>query len=151
MLHLISKSFTFVSLPNKEVMTHSHNKADYIGILGSMLCIIHCIAMPALAMGSALTHNHHMHLGFISLDYFFILVNALAVYFATKNHKSLALRSFLWCALLLFAVSLIFEGRHYVFQWLGYLGSFLLIAGHFINLYNCQIAPRIKLRSDYLS
>jgi len=87
-----------------------------------------------------------MHIGFISLDYFFILINGIAVYFATRNHKSLLLRIFLWSALLIFAVSLIFEGRHDLFQWLGYLGSVLLIAGHFINLYICQIAPRVKLK-----
>ena len=127
-------------------MTHSHNKADYVGILGSVLCIIHCVAMPALAVSTSFTHNHHMHIGFLSLDYFFILINGIAVYFATKNHKSLSLRIFLWSALLIFAVSLIFEGRHDLFQWLGYLGSVLLIAGHFINLYICQIAPRVKLK-----
>jgi len=127
-------------------MTHSHNKADYVGILGSVLCIIHCVAMPALAIGTSLTHNHHTHIGFISLDYFFILINGIAVYFATRNHKSFLLRIFLWSALLIFAVSLIFEGRHDLFQWLGYLGSVLLIAGHFINLYICQIAPRVKLK-----
>ena len=127
-------------------MTHSHNKADYVGILGSVLCIIHCVAMPAMAIGTSLTQNHHMHIGFISLDYFFILINGIAVYFATRNHKSLLLRIFLWSALLIFAVSLIFEGRHDLFQWLGYLGSVLLIAGHFINLYICQIAPRVKLK-----
>jgi hypothetical protein len=102
--------------------------------------------MPALAMGTTFTHNHHMHIGFISLDYFFILINGIAVYFATKNHKLLSLRILLWSALLVFAVSLIFEGRHFIFQWLGYLGSVLLITGHFINLYICQIAPRIKLK-----
>ena len=127
-------------------MTHSHNKADYVGILGSVLCIIHCVAMPALAVSTTFTHNHHMHMGFISLDYFFILINGIAVYFATRNHKSFLLRIFLWSALLIFAVSLIFEGCHDLFQWLGYLGSVLLIAGHFINLYICQIAPRVKLK-----
>ncbi|MCF0058349.1 MerC domain-containing protein [Dyadobacter sp. CY356] len=127
-------------------MTHSHNKADYIGILGSVLCIIHCIAVPALAMGTAFTDNHHTYIGFISLDYIFILINGIAVYFATKDHKSILLKMLLWGALLIFAVSLIFEGRHYIFHWLGYIGSILLIAGHFINLYICQIAPRIKLK-----
>lgn len=127
-------------------MTHSHNKADYIGILGSVLCIIHCIAMPALAMGTAFGHKQHMHIGFVSLDYLFILVNGAAVYFATKGHKSISLKILLWTALLIFAFSLIFENRHYLFQWLGYIGSGLLIVGHAVNVYHCQIAPRLKLR-----
>lgn len=127
-------------------ISHSHNKADYIGILGSLLCIVHCLAMPVLALGSAFGHDHHMHIGFLSLDYLFILINAAAVYFATREHRSVFVRILLWFALLLFAVSLIFEERNVVFQWLGYLGSALLITGHVINLYICQIAPQTKFK-----
>ncbi|MCF2444385.1 MerC domain-containing protein [Dyadobacter sp. CY345] len=127
-------------------ISHTHNKADYIGILGSVLCIVHCIAMPVLALGSTFGHDHHAHIGFISLDYLFILINAVAVYFATRGHKKSFVNLFLWVALAIFAVSLIFEERNIVFQWLGYLGSALLITGHLINLYICQIAPQPKLK-----
>ncbi|NIJ51527.1 MerC domain-containing protein [Dyadobacter arcticus] len=123
---------------------HSHTKADYIGILGSVLCIIHCMLMPALAFGSIA--SHHAHTGLRSLDYVFIVINGLAVYYATRSHKSLPLGILLWGALTLFSTSLIFEGRHQVFSWLGYAGSALLIVGHFINLYICQIAPRLKMK-----
>jgi hypothetical protein len=122
--------------------THQHGKADYIGIAGSVLCIIHCLLVPALAFGSTIAHDHHADTGLISLDYFFILVNGIAVYFATRDHKSLPLRILLWGALSLFAVSLIFEGQNQAFSWLGYAGSGLLIAGHVINIYLCQFAGR---------
>ncbi|TLV00751.1 MerC domain-containing protein [Dyadobacter luticola] len=132
-------------------VAHSHNKADYIGILGSVLCIIHCLLMPALAFGSTFASGHD-HTGFRSLDYFFILINGLAVFYATRNHKSLPLGILLWGALTLFSASLIFEGKHNIFSWLGYVGSALLIIGHLINLYICQIAPRMKEKSpDHLS
>lgn len=125
--------------------THSHGKADYVGILGSVLCIVHCLLVPALAVGSSLTHDHHhTSFGLISLDYLFILINGVAVYFATKHHKSLPLQILLWGSLAVFAVSLIFEGRHFAFVILGFVGSGLLIIGHMINLYICQIAPRLK-------
>ncbi|MCF0052914.1 MerC domain-containing protein [Dyadobacter sp. LJ53] len=122
---------------------HSHSKADYIGILGSVLCIVHCLLMPALAFGTTMT-AHHDHAGLISLDYLFILINGVAVYFATKNHKSVAVRAILWGSLALFSVSLIFEAAHPAFVWLGYIGSALLIIGHLLNLYICQIAPKMK-------
>jgi len=125
---------------------HTHNKADYVGILGSVLCILHCIAMPMLALGSSLGHDHHEHIGFISLDYFFILLNLIAVYFATREHKSLLVRVLLWSALSIFAVSLIFEERSIIFQWLGYFGSALLIIGHLVNLYFCQTAQQPKFK-----
>jgi len=146
-LQLILITITFAtSLHLRMKISNSHNKADYIGILGSLLCIVHCIAMPVLALGSTFGHDHHMHIGFISLDYLFILINAAAVYFATRDHKSVFVRTLLWSALLIFAVSLIFEERNIVFQWLGYFGSALLITGHLVNLYICQITPHTKLK-----
>lgn len=125
---------------------HAHGKADYIGILGSVLCIIHCLLVPALAFGTTLSQDHHVHTGLISLDYLFILINGVAVYYATRDHKSLPVRILLWGALLIFSVSLIFENSHSAFTWLGYVGSGLLITGHLINLYICQIAPRLKFK-----
>jgi hypothetical protein len=88
--------------------------------------------------------THHSHPGLISLDYIFILINGVAVYYATRNHQSLPLRILLWGALTIFSTSLILEGKHDAFTWLGYAGSGLLIIGHLINLYVCQIAPRLK-------
>lgn len=146
-MHVIQNTVTFATqLYLRMKISHSHNKADYIGILGSALCIVHCVAMPVLALGSSLGHEHHAHIGFLSLDYFFILVNAVAVYFATRDHKSVFVKVLLWSALLIFAVSLVFEERHIIFQWLGYFGSALLIIGHLINLYLCQIERQPKLK-----
>jgi hypothetical protein len=127
---------------------HSHGKADYIGILGSVLCIIHCLLVPALAFGSTVATHSHSHIGLISLDYLFILINGIAVYYATREHRSTGIRVLLWGALAIFSVSLIFEGRHQAFSWLGYAGSALLIVGHLINLYVCQIAPRLKWKTS---
>jgi len=146
-LHIIQNTVSFATqLYLHMKISHAHNKADYIGILGSVLCIVHCVAMPVLALGSSFGHEHHAHIGFVSLDYFFILVNAVAVYFATRDHKSLFVKVLLWSALLIFAISLIFEEQNIIFQWLGYAGSALLIAGHLINLYICQIASQTKLK-----
>lgn len=125
--------------------THAHGKADYIGIAGSVLCIVHCLLVPALAFGSSFAHNHHSNAGLLSLDYFFILINAVAVYYATRDHKSLPLRLLLWGALGLFSVSLVFENQNGVFSWLGYVGSGLLIMGHLLNIYICQFANRAKV------
>ncbi|MCF0071828.1 MerC domain-containing protein [Dyadobacter sp. CY261] len=126
---------------------HSHGKADYIGILGSVLCIVHCLLVPALAFGSTVAGHGHAHIGLVSLDYLFILINGVAVYYATREHQSMGVRVLLWGALAIFSVSLILEGRHQAFTWLGYIGSGLLIIGHLINLYICQIAPRLKVRT----
>jgi len=117
---------------------HSHSKADFMGIAGSILCLIHCLITPALALGTSLTAHNHLLGGIIDLDYFFIFINGLAVYFATREHRLPALRLFLWGAFLLFAVSLILENYYPAFKVLGYLGSGLLIAGHVYNVIYCR-------------
>ncbi|CAG5006972.1 hypothetical protein DYBT9275_03937 [Dyadobacter sp. CECT 9275] len=125
---------------------HSHNKADYVGIFGSVLCIIHCLLMPAVTLGSSFGHLHRHEAGLLSLDLVFIIINGIAVYYATREHKLFALRLLLWGALVLFSVSILFENQSPVFTWLGYIGSGLLITGHLINLYICQIAPRFRFK-----
>jgi len=122
---------------------HTHGKADYIGVAGSVLCLVHCLITPALALGSSLSVNHHTAGG--GLDYLFILVNGLAVFFATRNHRSPALRLFLWGSFALFSVSLLLEHDFAEFQLLGYVGSGLLIIGHLYNLIYCRTFYSTKM------
>ena len=115
---------------------HAHGKADYIGVAGSVLCLVHCLITPALALGSSLSISHHTAGG--GLDYLFIVVNGVAVFFATRDHRSFALRLFLWVSFALFSVSLLLEHNIDGFKILGYVGSGLLILGHLYNLIYCR-------------
>lgn len=115
---------------------HTHGKADYIGVAGSVLCLVHCLITPVLALGSSLSIDHNEAGGW--LDYLFILVNGLAVFFATREHRSPALRLFLWGSFALFSVSLLLEHEFAGFKILGYVGSGLLILGHLYNLIYCR-------------
>ncbi len=117
---------------------HHHGKADYFGIAGSILCLIHCLVIPVLALGSTFSASHGESIGFLGLDYLFILVNGAAVFFATRDHRVPALRAFLWFSFALFSVSLLLEHQNPAFHLLGYLGSGLLIAGHVYNLIFCK-------------
>jgi hypothetical protein len=114
---------------------HAHGKADYIGVAGSVLCLIHCLVAPALALVPSLSISHSQGAG---LDYLFIVINGFAVFFATREHQIPALRMFLWASFLLFSISLLFEDHSSVFKLLGYLGSGLLILGHLYNLIYCR-------------
>ena len=117
-------------------LDHSHGKADYMGIAGSVLCLIHCLVTPALAIGGSLSLHDHPAGGL--LNYFFILFNGIAVYFATRDHNIPVLRYFLWTAFVLFSCSLLLEKYNFTFQLLGYLWSALLILGHGYNLLYCK-------------
>ncbi|RYF73868.1 MAG: MerC domain-containing protein [Cytophagaceae bacterium] len=109
-------------------------KADYIGITGSVLCLIHCLAAPVLVMTSNLFRNDTLRAGFLSLDYVFIAVNIVAVYFAARNHTSSAIRTALWSFLFLFAVGLLLEDVSPVFEYLAYAASTGLVISHLFNL-----------------
>ena len=120
---------------------HSHDKADLVGISGSVLCLVHCLLSPALLLGSSLAseHTHHVHgAAFAQLDWVFIVINGLAVYYATKGHSSSPLRLFMWFSFGIFAISLLLEEAQPLFAWAGYGGSGLLIIGHLYNLIKCK-------------
>jgi len=112
-------------------------KADYIGITGSVLCIIHCLATPILLMTSALLRNDAVRTSYLSLDYLFIGINIAAVYFATRHAPS-RIRTLLWGFLSLFAVALLLEDVSEIFEYLAYAASTGLVLTHLANLRFCR-------------
>lgn len=112
-----------------------NEKADYIGITGSILCIIHCLITPVLLVTSNLMFQHSaLRVGFLSLDYVFIGVNIVAVYFATRHYAAPGVRVSLWSFLAVFAVAIILEDVNPVFEYLGYAASLGLVLSHLVNI-----------------
>ena len=115
-------------------------KADYIGITGSVLCIIHCLITPILLMTSNLLQNQHLRVGYLSLDYVFIAVNIVAVYSATRHYAAPAVKKSLWGFLSLFTVALLLEDTNPVFTYLAYVASAGLVITHLINIRRHRLA-----------
>lgn len=115
-------------------MATSYSKADYIGITGSVLCIIHCLITPFLLVSSTLLADRTLRIGFLSLDYVFIGINIIAVYFAARRAGQPVVKAGLWSFLGLFAVGLLLEDVHEAFEYLAYTASAGLIAMHLLNL-----------------
>ncbi|GAB3691274.1 hypothetical protein GCM10027592_09160 [Spirosoma flavus] len=109
-------------------------KADYIGITGSVLCIIHCLITPMLLMTTSFFQDDQLRIGFLSLDYVFIVVNIIAVYFATRHYAPLAIKRALWGFLLLFAFCIVLEDVNEIFEYLGYAASAGLVITHLLNI-----------------
>lgn len=109
-------------------------KADYIGITGSVLCMIHCLITPMLLMTSSLLKHDTFRIGYLSLDYVFIGVNIVAVYFATRHYASPIIRVCLWGFLSLFTVAILLEDVSELFEYLGYLASAGLVVSHLFNI-----------------
>ena len=110
-------------------------KADYIGITGSVLCIIHCLVTPVLLLTSSVLQNSSaLRVGYLSLDYVFIGVNFMAVYLATRHFAPTAIKRSLWGFLGLFSVALLLEDTAPVFQYITYLASAGLVISHLLNI-----------------
>ncbi|RZJ93118.1 MAG: MerC domain-containing protein [Hymenobacter sp.] len=117
----------------------SRHRADYVGITGSVLCIIHCLATPVLIMTSALLNYESLRVGVLGLDYLFIGVNILAVWSAsqhTTNRIRWALRGFL----ALFAGSLLLEDRSELFEYTAYAASVGLVVVHLFNIRQSRVS-----------
>lgn len=109
-------------------------KADYIGITGSVLCMIHCLVTPVLLMTTALMQDEHLRVGYLSLDYLFIGINVVAVYFATRHSASPAVRRALWSFLILFAFAIVLEDTSGFFRYAAYAASAGLVVTHLVNI-----------------
>lgn len=109
------------------------DRADYLGITGSLLCLIHCLATPILLLTSTLVRHDTLRMGYVSLDYFFIGLNIIAVYFASLQTTQLIRRS-LWGFLGVFAVGIVLEEISAVFEYAAYMASLGLVFTHIANL-----------------
>jgi hypothetical protein len=101
--------------------------ADLLGATNSLLCMVHCAAMPLLiAMGAAFLHHPAVSLAFIALA-------AWAVHAAARQGGHIWLVRFLWAAWAVFAITLLVEELHHGFEWMSLTASGLLVLGHVLH------------------
>ena len=114
------------------------HKADYVGITGSVLCLIHCLITPILLVTSTLLKNEFVRTSYLSLDYVFIAINIVAVYTATR-HAPAKIQTSLWGFLTLFALCIILEDVNPVFEYAAYVASLGLVGSHLYNIWYCRM------------
>jgi len=105
--------------------------ADKLGAFSAFLCIIHCLAVPALLT---------MGIGFISnpmIAYLFIVIAFVSIYKATNGRFLKPVSIFLWVAFIGFVVSMLSEDQAEVFEYTMFLFSGLIILGHLYNMRYC--------------
>ena len=108
--------------------------ADFLGVSGSFLCLIHCLAPQLLALGTVGLGIGSFFAG-QGWVLFFWVTCLLAVWQSAR--KSLFIRSslFLWFAFLLFTTGILLEEFGGFDHWVSYIGSSFLISGHLYNLH----------------
>lgn len=104
--------------------------ADYLGILSSLLCLVHCLLTPAiLSMNFIYLTNSSQ---FEVIEYTFLFLSLMAVFFSSKKYKGYLGKVIIWLTFLIFAASIIFHDIIPVA--VSYIASTGLIFLHFLNL-----------------
>ncbi|MBU2928560.1 MerC domain-containing protein [Winogradskyella psychrotolerans] len=106
--------------------------ADKLGAISAILCIIHCLAVPALLS---------LGMGFISnpiIAYLFIAIAFVSIYKATNGRFLKPISIFLWLAFIGFFISMLLENQAEVFEYTMFLFSGLIILGHLYNMRYCN-------------
>ena len=105
-------------------------KSDWIGIIGSTACLMHCVALPALFYVLQLGWGFDSHW----YDYAFALIALGAVGYSVRKITSISLKALLLISIVLFVSGLVLEHTYSFSKTLLHIGSLGLITGHALNL-----------------
>jgi len=129
--------------------------ADKIGIAGGTLCLIHCLAMPMLALvssGVALGGHTHQHGWFPGDDYLFVLICAVTVFFAARSAHSRAVRLVMLVSAVVFSTSVLlghlFHIHDPLVDYSGHVGALTLIGAHIANLKDAKNKRKCNLTEN---
>ena len=98
--------------------------ADLVGISSSILCIIHCLLFPLLLVAGNFTDHWH------SVDYVFILLAGVAVFFSARRLSNVFIRTGLWIGWVGFSAAILLHGQYAEALYASVLASVLLAFLH---------------------
>jgi hypothetical protein len=104
--------------------------SDYLGLISSTLCLIHCIALPFIVVffGEALHSIEHLEF----LDWIFAVISLYAAYDSIKKTSSNYLKLSFIIGWVFFLIGIVFH-EDVIFSYSLHIGSLVLIASHLIN------------------
>ncbi len=124
------------------ILKIQNSKADAIGIMASSLCLIHCIATPFVFITHACvaTTCSATPAWWKLIDYTFLIVALIAIYFATKHSIKKWVRITLWLSWTLLAAIILNESLHLIPipHWFIYIPSLSIVFLHFYNRKYCH-------------
>ncbi len=119
---------------------------DSIGIIASTLCLIHCIATPFLFIAKACSTAccADTPLWWQTIDYLFLIISFLAIYFISKNLTIQWLKISLWISWFVLLMTILNHSYNFVYlpQNFIYIPSSIIIILHFYNLKYCNCTKK---------
>ena len=121
-------------------------KADSIGSIASILCLIHCVVTPFIfiTQACAISCCIKTPIWWQSIDYIFILISFFAILRSTKTSSNKIIKISLWITWILFFISIINKtiqlfvvNNNFI-----YATALLLALLHLYNLKYCQCNKR---------
>lgn len=115
-----------------------------MGVAVSALCAIHCTLTPLLfaakpLLESTVDEGSRHSLLWHGLDYIFLILSLLAVWFSSRNTGYKLIALLLWLAWGLFTVGIFAEQCEFeAGKWLMYFGSISLVITHLQNYRYCR-------------
>ena len=84
-------------------------QSDKIGIIASTLCAIHCLMTPVLFVVKACTTSccAESPIWWQSIDYIFLIISFIAIYYTTKNSSKSWVIISLWTSWILLLLTII--------------------------------------------
>jgi hypothetical protein len=122
------------------MMTWKHKWTHYIGVGSSLLCLLHCLALPVILVAFPAFTTIDLSVIDTFWEYVFIGLSIVSVYTIVQMHRthkkySLALPlAFLGVALL--ATTLVLHDSNFGF--LLPVGSIMILVAHILNLKMCN-------------
>ena len=133
---------TLLHLRLMNIFRESGLKVDYLGAVASFLCMIHCLATPIVFVAKAcsLTCCAETPVWWKMIDYVFLIVSFLAIFFATKETSKTWMKAALWSTWSMLLVTIVNESLVWVSvpEHIVYLPAILLLVLHLYNQRYCK-------------
>ncbi len=117
-------------------------KADYVGAIASLLCLVHCAATPFLFLVKTCARSCCVDVPtwWQLIDYGFLGISGLAIYYATKRSTKYWMQIALWSAWGALLFTIVNEGWGVVSlpEGVSYLPALVIVGLHLYNQRYCK-------------
>lgn len=117
-------------------------KSDFFGVAASILCLIHCISTPFIFLAQAHAACCAAEVPEIwkNLDYLFLAVSFIAIYWSTRNSSKKWIKTALRLSWALLTFTILNEKAQWfsIPEYFIYFPSLGLVGFHIYNLKFCQ-------------